>query len=358
MRRFVLSCLWLALACLTAGAAIGETIVIQSSVALPPQFAHSFDVRWAKGESFTLALGKGGVVECALTNLNQCSLVISPIGAHAATVATPEQVPGFFFSSRLAASDSYLVAASPFRGFAYRPIAGKGLTQAGFETIVDIDAHKSNVAILGARRDQSGAWAPEGAIVWLGSLDFKLRDLRPIHYSATGGGARTMALCSIFDDGTVRFLKNGNLFVVPGVESGAFLYDRNGRLVRTWPTEHLGILDSCTTSQSLSDTLAKDFALRADWLNKYRVIDDAVELDDGPGVIVRTSSAAGTKWRILQFRYDGTNRDIPLAVSSPSPYAHLNVDRRGSKLIFLLRDSEIRGRTGIGARLVTGVVKP
>jgi hypothetical protein len=337
---------------------MAETVVIQSSVALPAQFAHSFDVRWAKGESITLALGKGGVVECTLADLSHCKVVVSPIGARAAAVETPEQVPGFFFSSRLAASDNYLVAASPFRGFAYRPVAGKGLTQAGFDTIVDIDAHKSNVAILGARRDQAGAWAPEGAIVWLGSLDFKLRDLRPVHYSVSGGGAKTMALCSIFDDGAVRFLNNGNLFVVPGVEAGAFLYDRNGRLVRTWPTEHLGILDGCTTSQSLSDTLAKDFALRADWLNKYRVIDDAVDLDDGPGVVVRTSSPSGTKWRILQFLYDGKNRDIPLAVSSPSPYAHLNVDRRGSRLIFLMRDSEIRGRTGIGARIVTGVVKP
>ncbi|MEO8218908.1 MAG: hypothetical protein ABI718_17675 [Acidobacteriota bacterium] len=249
------------------------------------------------------------------------------------------------------------MAASPFRGFAFRGTGPGPLMEQAFDTIVDIDVRGSNLALLGGRRDGSGKLAPDGALVWQGSLSSRLRDLKPIYFSPARSGEKSMGWCHFLETGVVNFLQDGRLFLVPGVEPGALLYDTNGRLIRSWPTDHLNFVDRCPFDYQQSALYARDYEARLEWLRAHRTVDDALELKDGPAVIVRKSSDRGTTWSLLIFQWDGKTREVALPLKSDSRNARIRADQRGSAVAFLVIDAEVPGRKALPSQVLIGDIR-
>jgi hypothetical protein len=103
----------------------------------------------------------------------------------------------------------------------------------------------SRFALVGSRRDAQGKFSPDGAIAWIGSLDKDLADLKPLLFDAGGPGAPSMSACCSFSLGVTRFLADGSLVVVPGVQPGIYHFDAQGKLLQTVDTVALGINTDC-----------------------------------------------------------------------------------------------------------------
>src|SRR5207244_2494556 len=84
-----------------------------------------------------------------------------------------------------------------------------------FDDIEDVDVGANRLLVLGARRDEKRNWAPDGTIVWLGSLDKDLSDLRSVLLDARGPNAPNLNACGHYEMGAVRFLPDSSFLVVP-----------------------------------------------------------------------------------------------------------------------------------------------
>ncbi|MGH7484210.1 MAG: hypothetical protein ACREMY_01230, partial [bacterium] len=235
-------------------------IRILSDIALPKALEWASDVRWASDKSVYLGASIAGTFEVSL----------EPAGPPPRELIAGRSKPGGFWSShRIAASSQYLAAAGPALVVTWRGLNDPTRVEVPFDTIEGIDVQENRFAIVGARRDEKGNYGADGAIAWIGTLDKKLSDLRPILYDARGPGAPTMNRCGAASLGAVRFLPTSSLVVVPGVQPGVNLYDGSGKLVRTWDNAALGLDAGC---DSLTDERARHImgpaASRNAWLNQ------------------------------------------------------------------------------------------
>jgi hypothetical protein len=332
-----------ALALLSALSAAAETprLSVVSNTRLTGEAADALDIRWTSDHELLLAAGKKGVFRYDVGS-RQTERV----------VADSRTREGFFFSARLAASRGYVVTGSHFAALAYmRNAAGASLSQpVPFDVILDLDVYGDTLAVLGARRDRKGNWAPEGAIVWIGSLMNGLRDLRPLHYSEAGPGAKPLDRCHFLDTGAVRFLRDGTLLVVPAVEQGIYLYDRSGALLHTWDSDTIGFHDRCDLTDDQFATFSLQPTPRWNWLNRQTILDDVVPLPDGAvGFITRHYGNGAMHWSLVTVK-DGK----PLS-RTPLPFtAHdqslVRADIRGKQLAMLIVEYA-SGKVPDGARL-------
>ena len=304
---------------------------IASSISLPRELDPVGNIRAATGESVFVAAGKRGTWEIFLDGKRPARNVV-PGGGEAG---------GFWLHAVLAASPQALIIASSHRSLTWLDRdTGRLAPPFPFETVADLDVSSDGrqVALLGARRDSKGEYSPDGAMAWIGSLGSGLADLKPVLFSASGPGSDAMNFCHFLDLGKVRYLADGNLMVIPGVEGGGYLYDPAGRLVRTWEAADLDLEDGCGLSQERGFQLAAEWRLRySTWLNQHRVLDGLVPLPEGPALLIRTRDANTTRWRLRVLRKDGA-QNIELPVTSASPYAHLRADRLGDRLVLMLKE--------------------
>lgn len=335
MGRKILA-VFLTIAAVTATAAT-RRIEIGRRLALPWDSAG--DVRWTGERSIAISAGRRGVwqFEIAKDGLFSASQLIRG-----------EHVPGgFFFSTMLAWGGGAVITASPFSMVGWQRVPGgdAGLTGSfPIATMIDIDASGDQVIILGADRDAKGRWSPDGAIGWLGTLENKLLDLRPVLYShvtpPTGlPKAIDVSDCSVFDNGAVRFLGNRSFVIVPGVEPGVYLYDRDGRLVYTWSTTKLGVLDHCDMPREKISLYQRDISAREEFLRRQPMVDDVVAIGNDPGLVVRWYEKGHTHWKIVVLHRSGANTELPVPLISDSAVAHLRVDIRGDRVVFLVKHS-------------------
>src|ERR1700736_5351682 len=221
------------LLCASASVA-GQTIKIVSDRVLPAAASRALDVRWASADSFYVSTMAAGVLRFRLDDLAQ--LPGASLAAEGKSCPT---------CSRLGVSDQFMVTAFPAVAMAWKKIGGEAVSPFPFDATLDLDVSGDRLLILGSRRDKSGAWAPDGAIVWTGSLAKGLADLHPVQFSSLGPEAQIMGRCAFLGNGAARFLSDGSFVVAPGVEPGVFLYDASGKLRHVWQTDALGFLDRC-----------------------------------------------------------------------------------------------------------------
>ena len=305
---------------------------VVSETPLPPELDRFGDIRAASDSSVFVAAGKKGTWEIFLDGKKPPRKVVPGDG----------EPGGFFVHSLLAPSPHFLVIASEFAALTWLDRDnGRLAPPFPFETTVDIDVGLDgrHLALLGARRDPKGEYSPDGAMAWIGSLDKGLADLKPILFAKTGPGNQAMNLCGYLDIGKLRYLADGNLLVIPGVEGGGYLYSSEGRLMHTWEAADLGLEDGCGLSEKEGFRLAAEWRLRySNWLNQHRVLDDLVPLADGAALLIRTRDSDVTRWRLRVLQEDGSAAALELPITSPSPYAHLRADRIGNRLVVLLRE--------------------
>lgn len=335
----------LLLAASLAFAAPESGIRVLSDRPLPKALGIISDLRWASADSLFLAAGKSGVLRLRFEpKWGEQELVI-PSGK------------SLWVAAWIGASSRYLAVGAPAHTVAWRKLPAGELQAAPLYTVVDIDVFEDRLVVLGARKDERERFAPDGAIAWIGSLDKKLADLKPVLYSAAGPGARPMDACGAFETGAVRFLGDGSFLVVPGVEPGIFLYDRTGKLLRSWEVREVGLDAECGLSDEQMMLLSASLESRSAWINQRRVLDDIIALPQGGGLLVRQAANGKTSWQVKILRRDGNVASHVLPFTGPSPDWHLRADVQGGKIAYLLKEYAVSSPPSPSRLVVTTLPK-
>ncbi|MFL6202181.1 MAG: hypothetical protein ACJ76J_23660 [Thermoanaerobaculia bacterium] len=304
-----------------------RSLQITSQVKLPPELNRARDLRWASDNSVYLALGANGVSEVSLNPPNQ---------------QIREMVPGrfkpggFIVSNQLAVSSQYLVAAGFGIAFTWRRLADATRSEDAVDYIQAVDVWNDRLLLVGGRRDDQG-FATDGAIAWTGSLDKKLADLKPVLYAASGSGAREMNACGSVHLGAARFFEDGSFLIFPGVQPGLGLYDREGKLQKTWDTASLGLYIDCSSLSPEAITQIKlNYPARMAWINQRRTVDTILMLPQGPGLVIRGVENGRVQWQLHVLTPAGQVITHQLPIEAPDEFYHLRGDTRSGKLVFLL----------------------
>ncbi len=316
-----------------------KTIKILSDVPLPPSCRFAADVRWAGDRKIYLGLGPAGTVAAN----------VEPAGSEPQELIPGQNKPGgLWLSHHVAASEQYVVAAGPALSLSWRHLGTAEREQFAFEAIQGIDVRDNRLAIVGTKRDEQGRYAPDGAIAWIGSLDKRLADLQPILYDTAGPGAARMNNCSLSLAGGVRFLADGSLVVVTGVQPDIQLYDGQGKLLKTWDTERLGIDTDCASlSNEQAARLIGSSRDRLAWINQRRTVESVLPLGNDIGVVVRSVQKEHTHWDLKLLRRDGSVATYSLPIEGSTDSFFLQGDARAGKLAFVLRKAVVTGAATI-----------
>lgn len=293
---------------------------------LPAALGMVSDLRWASADSLYLTAGRSGALRLRFEPDWGAAELVVPAGK------------SLWAAARVGASSRYLAVGAPAHTVAWRKLPAGELQAVPLDTVVDLDVFEDRLVVLGARKDEHGRFAPDGAIAWIGSLDGKLADLKPVLYSVAGPGARPMDACGAFEMGAVRFLGDGSFLVVPGVEPGIFLYDRTGRLLKTWEAREVGLDAGCGLSDEQMKLLSASLEPRSAWINQRRVLDDVIPLPQGAGLLVRQVAGGRTGWHLKILRRAGQASSQALPFTAPSPHWHLRADVRGKRIVYLLKE--------------------
>lgn len=331
----------LALAAGLAFAAPDSGTRVLSDRPLPKALGIVADLRWASADSLFLAAGKSGVLRLRFEpEWGERELVV-PSGR------------SLWAAARLGASSRYLAVGAPAHTVAWRKLPAGELQAVPLYTVVDLDVFENRLVLLGARKDERERFAPDGAIAWIGSLDKNLADLKPVLYSAAGPGARPMDACGAFETGAARFLSDGSFLVVPGVEPGIFLYDRTGKLLRSWEAREIGLDAGCGLSDEQMMLLSASLEPRSAWINQRRVLDDIIALPQGAGLLVRQVANGRTGWLVKILRRDGQVSSHALPFTAPSPHWHLRADVQGKRIAYLLKEYAVSSPPSPSRLIVT-----
>jgi hypothetical protein len=296
--------------------------------ALPRELQRARDVRWTSDNEVVLAVVETGTVEIPLDPKAAGFKLLVP---------DSRRGEGIWLTSRLGLSSRYMAIGAPAFEVGWKKrhsakIEGRGV----FEAIEDLDLFDNRLAVLGTRRAEDRSISPDGAIAWTGSVDRNLTDLKPVLFSTAGPGARPMDSCMNFEIGAIRFLRDGALFIVPGTEPGAFLVDGSGKLLHTWQTEALGLEARCDFDDAKRDLMSQHPEPRWAWINQFKTVDEVLPLAQGPGLVIRSVSAAGTRWQLKVLRRGGAPAVYEIPITSPSAMTHLRGDVRGARIVWLV----------------------
>jgi len=294
---------------------------------LPSALEWVADVRWADAESVFVAAQRIGVHRLTLRGPAVAELIEPRSNAR----------NGVWLPKILGASKDYFAVAAPVYAYGWKPRTRNGLEAVQpFATIIDLDVHGSRIALLGAQRDDQDRFAPDGAIAWTGPIDQDPEKLQPVYYTVSGPGAPNVNACGLMEIGSIRFLADGSLLVLPGVEPDVHRFSTEGRLQETWSSEKIGFKAECDLTEEQISKLSVDEPGRWAWVNARRTVDEILPLADAPGLLVRTAEAGKTSWQLKRLRSGGAvdTCDVPLTVDSE--LAHLRGDVRGDEVVLLL----------------------
>jgi hypothetical protein len=328
-------------------------ILREQALPAPPAVGRTLDIRWAGLQSIYVSTAFGGTFEIALAATKEPWL-------H--RIFTPQTEYGpFGTQDHLALTSRIAAVAGPARGLFWqrRPSGTKSMTALNldFDVIAALDARGAELLVLGARRNDRGEFAPDGAIAWIVQPEKQPPAVRTILYSRSGPGAPAMGDCGMFETGKVRAMPAGDFWLVPGVEPGVYHYDAAGKLLSVLQADRLGFEVGCGLTPKEVLDYSASMTGRWTWLNRRRVLDEILALPEGPGFLVRIREAAETRWELKVLRGSGEVVSYGVPIRSPSPFAHLRGDARGARLAFVLLDLDQVKPTPAG-RLIVAELPP
>jgi len=321
-----------------------DKIEILREIDLPLRIREVFDVRWAEYDSVFLGSAKRGCILFGFDSKEGEPQVIIPPGAGSSN----------WGYSLLGLSPDYFVAGASAYFIIWQDRHQGAIQSEYFEVVGDLDVLGDRVGVVGARKDEKQRFSPDGAIAWIGSLRRKLDDLKPVYFSRAGPGARSMDACGPFGLAKIRFLQNGSLLLLPGVEPGVFLYNAVGELEHTWRSNELGIDAECELSDEEMYHLSSNLEARAAWINSRRTVDEVLPLHGVPGLIIRRTSEMTTHWQLKMLGPDGDVAVHELPFVGPSPHWHLRADIQPERIVFLLVEYDLKS-TSPSRLIVTSV---
>jgi hypothetical protein len=334
--RFLRSLRWaswcvLGILAVTVVAEPRSAFEIVGEYSLPAKASLAFDLRLGSDPSVLLAVPDQGVIEARKMPPGEASTVKLPGGmAPTEKIRTP---------MLLGVSDTFIATASLLKYVAWAPRANlTKVERISFEVVLDLDLHGDQLLVLGVRRGSDSALAPDGGILWLGSLSKGLSDLRPIFYSADGPGAASFNDCFPAKTGAVRFLADGSFLVIPGVEPGILHFSASGKLLRTWAEEKAGLAGRCTMNEKDGLALARSGSAQLQWINQRRVVEEILPLQEAPGIVVRERRGGMTRWQLGLLRADGRIDLEDLPLSTERSDARMRGDAHEGQILLLMQD--------------------
>lgn len=326
---------------LEASAALGLTpprLELDHRAFLPTSLAKAADIRFADALTIVVSAREVGVARVTHDGrgFGEPTVLLREGGAG-----------GVVMAEHLGLSRDYVAVASPLSQLVWTS-RGRGDARGALGTwdtpdrapisfFEDIDLHGERLAILGLMRSETGM-SRDGAIAWLGELGAPAVELRPFAYAKAGPGARPFDVCAAFAIGKVRFLKNGTLLLVPGAESGAYLYSAKGELVRAWDTRELGVGVDCDLDDEALIRFGSDVRARLEYVNKHVTVDEILPTHLGPALLLRTVDRTGTRWKLAVLGDDGSMLQVDVPLTSASRNSHLRGDVLEERVILLLNE--------------------
>jgi hypothetical protein len=304
---------------------------------LPPYpSGPAMDVRWAEEATILVAWAKEGVSEVALDGK------FSPV-----RWLIPDPEHHFRGFELLAASKEFVAASSAFNAMAYRPRARQSsglvaITKVSVGIVEALDLSGHQLAVLGNPAKQP---SPKGVVAWLGPIsEHPERDLLPLPLRDVGAvnpdswDQRTLANCSTLRLGAVRFLPDGSLMVVPGFQAGAQLFSSGGRPLRSWDTAAFGLdapADCAAMSPAQKSALGTSIPERFAFLNRHRVLEDILPLQEGPGLLIRWVADGKVHWQLTVLQSGTRVLTYTVPFTGELPYDRLRGDVQGSRVVLL-----------------------
>lgn len=170
------------------------------------------------------------------------------------------------------------------------------------------------------------------------------------HSVRAAPGAQALNRCHFFNTGAIRFLRDGSIVVVPGVEPGLYLYDRSGKLLKAWASAPLGYLDRCELEDE--ESLAMGVAPTGRWqyLNARTMLDEVIPLRDAIGVFTRKHAQGKMHFTLSVVRDGKIQQRIALPFTG-GERSFVRADVRGNQIALLVIEYA-SSKTPDGARLV------
>ncbi len=304
--------------------------------AVPGEPTSPTDVRWAGENSVYLVRYEHGVAEVKLAP-----------GLPVVRTLVPSQAMGHMtrFFSHVAASEGVLVFADRDMTLGWRPIQASPdrkvlfkMRHVGLTAGMDLRGNRLLLLGVGVEEGLEDRYDSEGGLAGFGKLTSDFRDLKPLRLDSEGRGSPHLARCGLLEAGGARFLLDGSMFIVPAVEPGAFLYDAEGALLRSWTNADLGVDDLCSgVTKEIADTFFESAVKTRAWRSSQRVVDAVLPLPQGPAVIVRTMVGGRPTWQLKVLSSHGIlNFAIPVPDAGPND--RLRADARGSRIVLLRRE--------------------
>jgi hypothetical protein len=298
------------------------------------------DVRWAGDDSVYLVRYEDGVAEVSLApGLPLVRKLVPGRGMG--------KLANYFL--HVAASGGTLVFAARDRDLGWRPIQTPPDLNVLYERrraaiTLGLDLQGDRLLLLGCGYEEGlgDKYDEAGGLAGFGKLTSDFRELKPLVLDSEGRHAPHLSLCGVLDSGAGRFLPDGSMLVVPGVQPGAFLFNAEGSLIRSWSDADLGVDYLCagvTMEMNIKVFDAKDSASR-DWRDSHRVIDAVLPLAQGPAVVVRSVAEGRPTWQLKVLGSHGiTTYAIP--VPGAGPHDRLKADARGGRIVLLRREENL-----------------
>lgn len=357
----VLVCAGLFLALgLGAGASAGVRVVAEHT--LPPETRWAGDVRWVSHASVAVTHAGDGSFQVALAAGKPAS-VLMPAGSRRGPGPVGQERTLIWAHTMLGVSDHFFAVAAPSFELAWVPRqpGGGAPRVVDFSSAVDLDVHDTRLLVVGLRGGAPAAAGDGPTILWETNLEELTEPVFQPRFSLSRSVPESELddWLRASDSASVRFLTDGSFLLVPGIEAGAYWYDRDGRLLRAWNSEALGLdvvgqSDPAGARRAASNRGAM-LALR----NALRLTDEILPLPEGPAVVVRHARENDVKWTMSLLKRDGSITSIELPIQVSSPNWTLFGDAQDRRVILVLFEICERGpRTCSPSRLVELEVAP
>lgn len=250
------------------------------------------DVRWLGERSLLLAAGTEGTFELQLAPPFAPKLLL-PASAGSAPEASKTPAKGLIRAHvRAAASEKFLAVADYAFGLAW-------LTRGSAEQpLVFPHHHCYGLDMHGTRLLLTGLPSAEAvqehgfAVAWEAELGSEPLRFSPRHVLTRRGYRTPGEFIQVTDwlltsmAAHARYLPDGSVVILPGVEPGAFLYGPDGRLRRAWDQEVVGT-DVAWGSAAEGRRVHLDDRERFAWSNTRRLAEELLPLAEGPALLVR-----------------------------------------------------------------------
>lgn len=327
---------------------------------LPAEIQWASDVRWLSDRTVLLASAREGSYRLSLADTKLASLVI-PVSGQRSPRIVGEGRTLIWAHTMLGASERFLAVAAPSFELAWVLRKGTGAPRvADFMSPVDLDVHEGRLLVVGLMEAAPARGDNALAIVWETDMDRASPTFRPrFHLSGAKPRIPLDDWLHASHAAKARFCSDGSFLVVPGVEPGAFWYGPDGRLLRAWSGEELGLDVAWAADPQFARKAASQVGAMLALRNTHRFAEEVLPLPGGPAVITRQLRDRRVFWTATILRRDGSLASFDLPIQTTSPNWALFGDVWDDRIVLVLFEICERGpRKCSPSRLIELEVMP